>query len=215
MRAVIVVAAACVSGCFATPALIGARTNSLSEGFYEEAPPPVPEPIRSGGSTHAMFAVSSASIPMTLRPGSMVEARFDGADLPRALYVVDDIGGITFDGGVWLPADGVTIGELAQTITAVTLTDPRIQAEDLRVTVRLVDDMAFHVEGAVNAPGAFAHVTGTTARDAVAAAGGLSRGADPGSVVVMRDGETIPDALGEQPVSLRPGDVVRVARAGL
>ncbi|MCG8442927.1 MAG: SLBB domain-containing protein, partial [Caulobacterales bacterium] len=83
------------------------------------------------------------------------------------------------------------------------------------VEVWLQTDGVFYVLGEVNAPGAFAYRPGISLNDAIASAGGASARAEPGWADHESEGADGPirRSLAGEPVTVAPGDVVRVRAA--
>lgn len=144
-----------------------------------------PSPRRAGRSRLALLPLALALAlglgpatatlaaersPYRLGPGDVLQLGVFGvADFARRVTVdIDGTIAVPFVGQV--PAEGVTLSALRQTLTDDLVRDGRIQTVD--VTVEIVEYRPFYMAGDVARPGAVPFRPGLTVRHAVALAGG-------------------------------------------
>ncbi len=85
---------------------------------------------------------------------------------------------------------------------------------DPRVSVEVLNYRPFYIYGQVNKPGSYPYVSGVTARQAVAIAGGFTRRADEDTVLVIRYDQDGRRVEVESPLDapILPGDTIEVER---
>ncbi len=124
-------------------------------------------------------------------------------------YVLDGNGVLAFPLIGNVPADGMTTSELQRAIAAKLspdyLVNPNVSAE-------VVTRRPFYVVGEVQKPGNYSYVTGMTALNAVAMAGGFTRRARKNEFYVRRtaqNGQTV-RIEANAGTTLQPGDTLEV-----
>jgi len=124
-------------------------------------------------------------------------------------YVLDGNGVLSFPLIGNVPANGVTTSQLQQAIAAKLEPDYLVNPN---VTAEVVTRRPFYVIGEVQKPGNYSYVTGMTALNAVAMAGGFTRRARKNEFYVRRiaqNGQMVRiEAKAE--TTLQPGDTVEV-----
>jgi len=125
-------------------------------------------------------------------------------------FVVDGSGRISLPLLGQLVARERTITELQAQITVALDRDFLVNP---RVSIEVVNYRPFFILGQVNRPGSYPYIEGMTVRMAVALAGGFTRRAHEGSVIVNRAND--PDKTREEVSTdalVLPGDTVEVER---
>lgn len=134
---------------------------------------------------------------------------FGHGDLSGEL-LVDGLGRVSIPLVGQLPANGKTVSELQQEITATLDRDYIINP---RVTLEVVNYRPFYILGQINRPGSYSYVEGMTVRMAIAIAGGFTRRAQEDAVIIIRanDPEQTPYEVTLGDLVL-PGDSIEVER---
>ncbi len=182
-------------------------------------------PARSGPRA-AVFALAALALAFAAAPSpAAAEERQDeyrigaGDTLDITVFGHDDLSSeVLVDGSarISLPllgqvdAGGKTIAELQAQVTEVLDRDFIVEP---RVSIEVTNYRPFYILGQVNKPGSYSYVEGMTVRMAVALAGGFTRRAREGSVVVIRAGNPVRDPIdAELDDRLFPGDTIEVER---
>lgn len=125
-------------------------------------------------------------------------------------YAVSSAGEIAFPLIGMVGADGRTVNEVTQTLTARIgegyMTDPR-------VSVEVLNYRPYYILGEVQKPGEYPYVAGMTIEQAVAAAGGFSYRANAARVNLRRTPDPAEKSVqlySQQAVAVMPGDTIRV-----
>lgn len=188
--------------------------------------PPQAAPIRYSVQRTPLPPPSVA--PAAFSPGERVEVTGDrdyqlgpGDKVHITVYGESDLSGdfeISGSGQLAFPligdvrAAGLTAPALGEALAAQLagryLKDPR-------VAIEITTYRPFYIVGEVNKPGQYPYVNGMTAMNAIALAGGFTPRATESYVYVRHEGETRETQLAaDEPVAIRPGDVVRVSESG-
>jgi polysaccharide export outer membrane protein len=182
-------------------------------------------PARNGPRA-AAFALAALALAFAAAPSPAAaeerqdEYRIGAADtLDITVFGHDDLSSevlVDGSGRISLPllgqvdAGGKTIAELQAQITEVLDRDFIVEP---RVSIEVTNYRPFYILGQVNKPGSYSYVEGMTVRMAVALAGGFTRRAREGSVVVIRAGDPVRDSIdAELDDRLFPGDTIEVER---
>lgn len=158
----------------------------------------------------ACSAAENASLSSyRLGSGDMISIQVLGeADLSRGPVRLSDAGTISFPVLGELRVNGITVGELEQTITN------GLKGRYLQnpvVTVTIHEYRKYFVNGQVGRPGDYPFIPGLTIRKAITTAGGFRERAAPDKIFVIRDSDP---AQKPRRVTLdspvQPGDVITV-----
>ena len=176
------------------------------------------------GPRAAVFALTALAFAAATSPAAAEERqdeyRIGAADtLDITVFGHDDLSSevlVDGSGRISLPllgqvdAGGKTIAELQAQVTEVLDRDFIVEP---RVSIEVTNYRPFYILGQVNKPGSYSYVEGMTVRMAVALAGGFTRRAREGSVVVIRAGDPVRDSIdAELDDRLFPGDTIEVER---
>lgn len=181
--------------------LPGSRApNSPAAGSQNLASqPPATQPIPGGGQVPGY----------RLGPGDQVRITVFGQQDLTGEYSVDGSGMLAFPLIGQIKAGGLTANELERVITKKLSPD---YLKNPSVSVQVLSYRPFYIVGEVKKPGGYAYVSGMTAINAVALAGGFTYRAREGSFYLDRmekDGKKKRiDATPDTPVE--PGDVITV-----
>ncbi|MFW5634163.1 MAG: polysaccharide biosynthesis/export family protein [Erythrobacter sp.] len=164
-----------------------------------------------GGATSDLaYTTPSEAPPYTLGPGDRMRITVYGEETLTGEYRVTSEGNVSFPLIGNVSAEGKTIEQLQQTLTAQLgegyIADPRISAE-------IIDYRPYYVLGEVGRPGEYTYSVGLTLQQAVAAAGGFTYRANDNRVFLKRANETrevIVDLKEHPAFPIQPGDTVRV-----
>lgn len=142
----------------------------------------------------------------TLDAGDKIRLTVFGEEELSGEFEVDGAGGLALPLIGVVEARGENVRALEQKITAQLsegyLVNPRVNIEVLNFR-------PFFILGEVNQPGSYPYVSGITALNAVAMAGGYTYRARKGRVMVKRGGNSDEIELQEDEV-IQPGDIIRV-----
>lgn len=185
-------------------------------GGSQNLPAPGPQNLPGAGSQNlASQPPATQPIPggqppnYKLGPGDHVRITVFGQKDLTGEYAVDGSGMLAFPLIGQVKAGGLTADELEQAITKKLNPD---YLKNPSVSVQVLTYRPFYIVGEVKKPGGYPYVSGMTAINAVALAGGFTYRAREGSFYLDRVGKdgkkTRLDATPDTPVE--PGDVITV-----
>ncbi|HUC61878.1 MAG TPA: polysaccharide biosynthesis/export family protein [Alphaproteobacteria bacterium] len=145
-----------------------------------------------------------------LGTGDQLQVAIFGQPDLSGKFEVDGNGNITLPLIGPLKAEGHTVAELQQSVTAAYDKSFLVNA---KVSVQVLNYRPFYILGEIGKPGSYPYVSGLTMRQAVAIAGGYTRRARESPLEVVRSGQDskeTEDAMPDDPVL--PGDTITVER---
>ena len=159
----------------------------------------------------AKASVDATTAPdYTLGTGDKVRISVFGEDRLTGEYVVTGGGNISFPLIGNVPAKGISLEKLQETIqtrlASGYVRDPKVSAEVLNYR-------PYYIFGEINKPGEYPYTIGLTVQQAVAMAGGFSYRANTERVFIKQAMETIEKPVRikkTDPVSVNPGDTIRI-----
>lgn len=162
-----------------------------------------------GASAQTESAAASRPVPVyRLAPDDKIKITVYGEDALTGEYLVRSDGTISFPLVGAVKADGLTLAEFQDALTArlgaTALTDPKVTAD-------IEEYRPFYILGEVNKAGQYPYRVGMTVNAAVATAGGFTYRANHKTVAIQHRGEA-----GERKYRLQsdlpvqPGDTIRV-----
>ena len=162
----------------------------------------------TSGEHQAEGSASSAD-DYTLAAGDKIKIVVEGEKDFSGEFVVDASGAIAMPIVGPIPANGMTLREVASAYGAKLregqiLRDPKVSAEPVGLRPILV-------LGEVKRPGQYAYVSGMTIQSAVQLAEGYSYYAKESSAEITRGGRTVEVDVAAQ-VKILPGDTVRIPK---
>ena len=145
----------------------------------------------------------------TLAAGDKIKIVVEGEKDFSGEFVVDSSGAIAAPIVGSIPANGLTLREVASAYAAKLregqiLRDPKVSAEPLGLRPILV-------LGEVKRPGQYAYVSGMTIQSAVDLAEGYAYYAKEGAAEITRGGRTVAVDVAAQ-MKILPGDTVRIPK---
>jgi len=179
----------------APPALHGSPPASASQGFAVTSPAP-----GGGGVDMNEYRLGA---------GDRVRINVFGQPDLTGTFVVDGAGNLAFPLIGSIHAGGMTASELQQALYS-RLSPNYIKQPSIAVEVQ--NYRPFYILGEVRSPGSYPYVSGMTALQAVAIAGGFTYRAREGRFEVTRTGPAgVKEHLDVTPdTTIRPGDVITV-----
>lgn len=159
----------------------------------------------------ALSQESEVSASYQLGPGDWIVIDVFGEDDLSMDVMLDDTGIINYPFLGSLNVQGMTVGDLEQTLVAG-LKGPYLVDPDITVAVKQY--RSIYVNGEVGRPGSFPYEPGMTVEKAIALAGGFTERAARNKIQLKRSGD--PEGaiqIAKMADSVRPGDIITIAQS--
>jgi len=165
----------------------------------------LPTACSSPGSDLPVLSMTSAISTYRLGPGDQLDINVLGADELKGRYPVQDDGTISMLLIGKVPAEGRTVDDLEQEISARLKKGSYVTKPE--TTISVVTYRPFYILGEVAKPGSYPYASGMRVLSAVAAAQGYTYRANQDYVIITRNGDN-GKGLGLTPI--QPDDIIRV-----
>jgi protein involved in polysaccharide export with SLBB domain len=147
----------------------------------------------------------------TLAIGDVISINvFDEPDLSFERVLITDAGTIPFPFLGEVPATGLTVTQIQQSIVSGLKPDYLV---DPKVTISIVEYRPFFLTGEVERPGSIPYQPGLTLRQAITLAGGLTERASTSRITVIPGGGNATSRRINLDYEVKPGDTITIEQS--